>query len=103
MTSLFMIIRRELAAYFATPLAAVFLAVFVGVSSGMTFFVSSFFDRGQADLAPFFTWMPWLFLVLMPAVGMRLWAEERRLGTICLLYTSPSPRDRTRSRMPSSA
>ena len=89
MTSLFMIIRREFAAYFATPLAAVFLAVFVGVSCGMTFFVSSFFDRGQADLAPFFTWMPWLFLVLMPAVGMRLWAEERRLGTIELLMTLP--------------
>ena len=84
-----MIIRREFAAYFATPLAAVFLAVFVGVSSGMTFFVSSFFDRGQADLAAFFTWMPWLFLVLMPAVGMRLWAEERRLGTIELLMTLP--------------
>ena len=84
-----MIIHREFAAYFATPLAAVFLAVFVGVSSGMTFFVSSFFDRGQADLAPFFTWMPWLFLVLMPAVGMRLWAEERRLGTIELLMTLP--------------
>jgi ABC-2 type transport system permease protein len=84
-----MIIRREFAAYFATPLAAVFLAVFVGVSCGMTFFVSSFFDRGQADLAPFFTWMPWLFLVLMPAVGMRLWAEERRLGTIELLMTLP--------------
>ena len=89
MTSLLMIIRREFAAYFATPLAAVFLAVFVGVSCGMTFFVSSFFDRGQADLAPFFTWMPWLFLVLMPAVGMRLWAEERRLGTIELLMTLP--------------
>ncbi len=89
MTSLLMIIRREFAAYFATPLAAVFLAVFVGVSSGMTFFVSSFFDRGQADLAAFFTWMPWLFLVLMPAVGMRLWAEERRLGTIELLMTLP--------------
>ena len=89
MTSLLMIIRREFTAYFATPLAAVFLAVFVGVSSGMTFFVSSFFDRGQADLAAFFTWMPWLFLVLMPAVGMRLWAEERRLGTIELLMTLP--------------
>ena len=84
-----MIIRREFAAYFATPLAAVFLAVFVGVSSGMTFFVSGFFDRGQADLAAFFTWLPWLFLVLMPAVGMRLWAEERRLGTIELLMTLP--------------
>jgi len=84
-----MIFRREFAAYFSTPLAAVFLAVFVAVSSGMTFFVSNFFDRGQADLSSFFTWQPWLFLVLMPAVGMRLWAEERRLGTIELLMTLP--------------
>jgi ABC-2 type transport system permease protein len=89
MNSLLMIVRREFAAYFATPLAAVFLAVFVAVSSGMTFFVSSFFERAQADLSTFFTWQPWLFLVLMPAIGMRLWAEERRLGTIELLMTLP--------------
>jgi ABC-2 type transport system permease protein len=89
MKSLLIIVRREFAAYFATPLAAVFLAVFVAVSSGMTFFVSSFFERAQADLSTFFTWQPWLFLVLMPAVGMRLWAEERRLGTIELLMTLP--------------
>ena len=89
MKSLLMIFRREFAAYFATPLAAVFLAVFVAVSSGMTFFVSSFFERSQADLSTFFTWQPWLFIVLMPAVGMRLWAEERRLGTIELLMTLP--------------
>jgi ABC-2 type transport system permease protein len=89
MRSLLLIFRREFAAYFATPLAAVFLAVFVAVSSGMTFFVSSFFERAQADLSTFFTWQPWLFLVLMPAVGMRLWAEERRLGTIELLMTLP--------------
>ena len=89
MNSLLLIFRREFAAYFATPLAAVFLAVFVAVSSGMTFFVSSFFERAQADLSTFFTWQPWLFLVLMPAIGMRLWAEERRLGTIELLMTLP--------------
>jgi len=89
MTSLLIIIRREFASYFATPLAAVFLVVFVAVSSGMTFFVSGFFDRAQADLSSFFTWQPWLYLVLMPAVGMRLWAEERRLGTIELLMTLP--------------
>ncbi len=89
MNSLLLIFRREFAAYFATPLAAVFLAVFVGVSSGMTFFVSSFFERAQADLSTFFTWQPWLFLILMPAIGMRLWAEERRLGTIELLMTLP--------------
>ncbi len=89
MSSLLIIIRREFASYFATPLAAVFLVVFVAVSSGMTFFVSGFFDRAQADLSSFFTWQPWLYLVLMPAVGMRLWAEERRLGTIELLMTLP--------------
>jgi ABC-2 type transport system permease protein len=89
MTSLLIIIRREFASYFTTPLAAVFLVVFVAVSSGMTFFVSGFFDRAQADLSSFFTWQPWLCLVLMPAVGMRLWAEERRLGTIELLMTLP--------------
>ena len=89
MSALVLIFRREFAAYFATPLAAVFLAVFVGVSTGMTFFVSNFFDRSQADLSSFFTWQPWLLLVLMPAVGMRLWAEERRLGTIELLMTLP--------------
>jgi ABC-2 type transport system permease protein len=94
MRSLLLIVRREFAAYFATPLAAVFLAVFVAVSSGMTFFVSSFFERAQADLSTFFTWQPWLFLVLMPAVGMRLWAEERRLGNSCSangLRLSPLP------------
>ena len=89
MKNLLIIFRREFAAYFATPLAAVFLVVFVALSSGMTFFMSGFFDRAQADLSAFFTWMPWLFLVLMPAVGMRLWAEERRLGTIELLMTLP--------------
>jgi ABC-2 type transport system permease protein len=89
MSSLLIIIRREFASYFATPLAAVFLVVFVAVSSGMTFFVSGFFDRAQADLSSFFTWQPWLYLVLMPAVGMRLWAEERRLGTVELLMTLP--------------
>ena len=89
MTSLLIIIRRVFASYFTTPLAAVFLVVFVAVSSGMTFFVSGFFDRAQADLSSFFTWQPWLCLVLMPAVGMRLWAEERRLGTIELLMTLP--------------
>ncbi len=89
MKNLLIIFRREFSAYFATPLAAVFLVVFVALSSGMTFFMSGFFDRGQADLSAFFTWTPWLFLVLMPAVGMRLWAEERRLGTIELLMTLP--------------
>ncbi len=80
---------REFRGYFATPLAAIFLAVFLAISAGMTFFIGGFFERGQADLSSFFTWHPWLFLVLMPAIGMRLWAEERRSGTIELLMTLP--------------
>jgi ABC-2 type transport system permease protein len=84
-----LVFRRELAAYFATPVAAVFLTVFLALSAGMTFLVSGFFERGQADLAGFFVWHPWLYLVLMPAIAMRLWAEERRIGTIELLMTLP--------------
>lgn len=80
---------REFRAYFATPLAAIFLVVFLALAGAMTFFVSGFFARGSADMASFFTWMPWLFLVLLPAIGMRLWAEERRSGTIELLMTMP--------------
>lgn len=81
---------RELRGYFASPLAAIFLVVFLSLSAGLTFFVGGFFDRGQADLATFFSWHPWLFLILMPAIGMRLWAEERRTGTIEMLMTLPS-------------
>ncbi|MGF1649033.1 MAG: ABC transporter permease subunit [Hyphomicrobiaceae bacterium] len=83
------IVEREFRAYFATPLAAIFLLVFLALSTGLAFFATGFFDRGQADLASFFTWHPWLFMVLMPAIGMRLWAEERRSGTIELLMTLP--------------
>ncbi|MEZ5659640.1 MAG: ABC transporter permease subunit [Burkholderiaceae bacterium] len=81
---------RELRGYFASPLAAIFLVVFLALSAGLTFFVGRFFDRGQADLATFFSWHPWLFLILMPAIGMRLWAEERRTGTIEMLMTLPT-------------
>lgn len=84
------VFARELRGYFASPLAAIFLVVFLALSAGLTFLVGGFFDRGQADLATFFTWHPWLFLILMPAIGMRLWAEERRTGTIELLMTLPS-------------
>src|SRR5499433_279569 len=84
-----LVFRREFAAYFATPVAAVFLIVFLALAAGMTFLVSGFFDRGQADLSGFFFWHPWLFLVLMPAIAMRLWAEERRSGTIEILMTLP--------------
>ena len=83
------VFSRELASYFSTPVAAIFLLVFLSLSAGMTFFLGGFFERGQADLTTFFTWHPWLFLILMPAIGMRLWAEERRAGTIELLMTLP--------------
>lgn len=84
-----LVFGREFRAYFATPLAAVFLAVFLALAAGMTYFAGGFFTRGQADLDSFFAWMPWLFLILMPAIGMRLWAEERRSGMIELLMTLP--------------
>jgi len=83
------VMGRELASYFSTPVAAIFLLVFLALSAGMTFFLGGFFERGQADLTTFFTWHPWLYLILMPAIGMRLWAEERRSGTIELLMTLP--------------
>ena len=88
-SSVSVVFGREFRAYFATPLAAIFLVVFLALAGAMTFFVSGFFARGSADMASFFTWMPWLFLVLLPAIGMRLWAEERRSGTIELLMTMP--------------
>ena len=85
----YIIFDRELRGYFRTPLASIFLLVFLALSSGMTFFLGRFFERDQADLIAFFSWHPWLFLILMPAIGMRLWAEERRSGTIELIITLP--------------
>lgn len=83
------VFRRELASYFATPLAYIFIVIFLVLAGALTFFVGSFFERGQADLQPFFNFHPWLYLVLIPALGMRLWAEERKSGTIELLLTLP--------------
>ena len=83
------IFKREFTGYFATPIAYVFLAIFVFLSGIFTFYMGSFFDRGQADLNPFFQFHPWLYLFLIPALAMRLWAEERRGGTIELLLTLP--------------
>ncbi len=80
---------RELRSYFATPVAWVFIVIFLALSGALTFFVGDFFGRGQADLQTFFTFHPWLYLLLIPAVAMRLWAEERRGGTIELLLTLP--------------
>ncbi|MBK1660446.1 ABC transporter permease [Paracraurococcus ruber] len=83
--------RRELAGYFATPVAYVFIVIFLVLAGALTFTLGGFFSRGQADLQPFFSFIPWLFLFLVPALTMRLWAEERRLGTIELLLTLPLP------------
>jgi ABC-2 type transport system permease protein len=87
----FTVARRELAGYFATPVAYVFIVIFLMMAGALTFTIGGFFARGQADLGPFFTFVPWLFLFLVPALTMRLWAEERRLGTIELLLTLPLP------------
>jgi ABC-2 type transport system permease protein len=90
MQSVRTIFRRELAAYFATPLAYVFIVIFLALTGSFTFFLGNFFERGQADLSPFFIFHPWLYLFLVPAIAMRLWAEERRSGTIELLMTLPT-------------
>jgi len=83
------IMRRELSAYFATPVAWVFIVIFLVMSGVFTFYIGSFYERGMADLAPFFQFHAWLYLFLVPAISMRLWAEERRSGTIELLFTLP--------------
>ena len=83
------ILKRELKSYFESPVAYVFLVVFLMLTGFLTFSVSYFYENGQADLRPFFFWHPWVYLILVPAVAMRLWAEERRSGTIELLLTLP--------------
>ena len=87
-----LIARRELAAYFATPLAYVFVLIFLVLSGVFTFYIGGFYERGQADLAPFFSFHPWLYLFLVPAISMRLWSEERKSGSIELLLTLPLTR-----------
>jgi ABC-2 type transport system permease protein len=89
MRNVLLIARRELAGYFATPVAVVFIVIFLVLQGMLTFNMGGFFDRNQADLVPFFNFLPWVFLLLVPAITMRLWAEERRLGTIELLLTLP--------------
>ena len=89
MHNVWIICKRELAGYFGTPIAYVFLAIFVFLGGIFTFYIGSFFDRGQADLQSFFQFHPWLYMFLIPALAMRLWAEERRAGTIELLLTLP--------------
>ncbi len=81
------IARREWSAYFNSPIAYVFIVIFLLLSGFFTFSISRFYEAGQADLDAFFIWLPWLFLILVPAASMRLWAEERRSGTIEMLFT----------------
>ncbi|MCG8546687.1 MAG: ABC transporter permease [Alphaproteobacteria bacterium] len=83
------IFRREMASYFATPVAYVFIVIFLALTGVLTFYVGGFFDRNQADLGAFFSFHPWLYLFLIPALSMRLWAEERRSGTIEMTMTLP--------------
>ena len=83
------IAARELQGYFATPLAYVFIVIFLALTGLFTFYLGGFYERGQADLAPFFNFHPWLYLFLVPAIAMRLWAEERKSGSVELLMTLP--------------
>jgi ABC-2 type transport system permease protein len=92
MSQLSVIFKRELASYFATPLAYVFILIFLVLSGVFTFYLGGFFESGQANLSAFFNFHPWLYLFLVPAIAMRLWAEERKSGTIELLMTLPITR-----------
>ena len=83
------ILRRELKSYFATPIAYVFIFIFLVLANVFTFYLGNFYERQQADLIPFFSFHPWLYLFLVPAISMRLWSEERRQGTMELLLTLP--------------
>jgi ABC-2 type transport system permease protein len=89
MNTIKVIAARELRGYFATPLAYVFIVIFLMLMGVFTFYLGGFYERGQADLAPFFSFHPWLYLILVPAISMRLWAEERKSGSIELLMTLP--------------
>ncbi|HMA98683.1 MAG TPA: ABC transporter permease subunit [Wenzhouxiangella sp.] len=89
MQNLGVVLRRELASYFSTPVAYVFVVIFLVMSAVFTFYLGGFYEREIADLEPFFRFHPWLYLFLVPAIGMRLWAEERKYGTVELLLTLP--------------
>ncbi|MNO56107.1 ABC-2 family transporter protein [compost metagenome] len=92
MRQLPIVFKRELASYFATPLAYVFIVIFLVLAGVFTFYLGSFYERNQADLNAFFSFHPWLYLFLIPAIAMRLWAEERKSGSIELLMTLPITR-----------
>lgn len=83
------VFKREFTSFFATPVAYVFITIFLIMSGMFTFYVGQFYERGQADLMSFFNFHPWLYLFLVPAIAMRTWAEERKSGTIELLLTLP--------------
>ncbi len=89
MRNIAIIAKREIAGYFTTPLAYIFIVIFLALTGAFTFYVGGFFSREQASLAAFFQYHPWLYLVLIPAIAMRLWAEERKTGTIEILMTLP--------------
>jgi ABC-2 type transport system permease protein len=89
MNGILTVFIRELRSYFATPVAYVFIVIFLLLAGAFTFYIGNFYQRGQADLLPFFIYHPWLYLFLVPAVSMRLWSEERKSGTIELLLTLP--------------
>ena len=89
MSNVIAIAKREMSGYFASPIAFVFIVIFLLLSGFLTFMVAGFFENAQATLTSFFMWLPWLYLFLVPAIGMRMWSEERRLGTIELLFTMP--------------
>lgn len=91
MNGLTTIFKRELCAYFATPVAYVFIVIFLVLTGVATFYMGGFYERGQADLEPFFQFHPWLYMFLLPAISMRLWSEERKAGTLELLLTLPVP------------
>jgi ABC-2 type transport system permease protein len=89
MRNTMVLFRREFWSYFATPLAVVFIVIYLVLAGAFAFYLGGFYERGQADLTPFFTYQPWLYLFLIPALSMRMWAEERKSGTIELLMTLP--------------
>ena len=91
MSMIWPVFKREFAGYFATPLAYVFIVIFLFAMGAFTFYIGRFYDNGVADLSVFFAYHPWLYLFLVPAISMRLWAEERRTGTMELLLTLPVP------------
>ena len=89
MRNIRIIAKREIMSYFATPLAFIFIVIFLALTGAFAFYVGGFFTREQADLRPFFIYHPWIYLMLIPAIAMRLWAEERKTGTIEILMTLP--------------